>query len=103
MMNVRSWERQAEDNILERMQKAGLLAPAGEVDKVLNTVVTNLEVTNVTGIGGLDISPDGTRVAVMARVRGTSSPLDTWEMPAPLPGVTSRRCNRCNMCCRESI
>ena len=51
------------------------------------TASTNLDVTNVTGISGLDISPDGTRVAVMARVRGTSSPLDTWEIPAPLPGV----------------
>lgn len=42
----RAWQRQAEDNILERMQRAALLAPEGEVDKVLNTVVQNLEVTN---------------------------------------------------------
>jgi hypothetical protein len=42
----RAWQRQAEDNILDRMQRAALLAPEGEVDKVLNTVVQNLEVTN---------------------------------------------------------
>lgn len=38
----RSWERQAETNIIERLEKAGLLARPGSVDEVLNTVVTNL-------------------------------------------------------------
>lgn len=42
----RSWERQAEVNLVERLEKAGLLAPRGEVDKVLETVVNNLIVTN---------------------------------------------------------
>src|SRR5229473_402983 len=42
----RLWEKQAEDNAVERMQKIGLLAPAGEVDKVLLTVVNNLLLTN---------------------------------------------------------
>jgi hypothetical protein len=42
----RAWQRQAEDNALDRMQRAGLLAPEGDVDKVLNTVVQNIEVTN---------------------------------------------------------
>jgi Zn-dependent protease with chaperone function len=42
----RAWQRQAEDNVLDRMQRAGLLAPEGDVDKVLNTVVQNIEVTN---------------------------------------------------------
>ena len=42
----RMWERQAEDNAIERMQKVGLLAPEGEVDKVLQTVANNLIVTN---------------------------------------------------------
>jgi Peptidase family M48 len=49
----RAWERQAEDNVLDRMQRAALLAPEGEVDKVLNTVVQNLEVTN-----NLEITPE---------------------------------------------
>jgi hypothetical protein len=46
VLGARNWERQAEDNVLDRMQKAGLLAPKNEVDAVLETVVTNLEITN---------------------------------------------------------
>jgi hypothetical protein len=42
----RMWERQAEDNAVERLQKIGLLAPPGEVDKVMATVINNLLVTN---------------------------------------------------------
>src|SRR6202011_259585 len=42
----RMWEHQAEDNAVDRLQKIGLLAPSGEVDKVLVTVVNNLLVTN---------------------------------------------------------
>lgn len=38
----RAWERQAEDNVLSRLEKSGLLAPPGPVDDVLNTVVDNL-------------------------------------------------------------
>lgn len=49
----RAWERQAEDNVLDRLQRAALMAPEGEVDKVLNTVVQNLEVTN-----NLEIEPE---------------------------------------------
>jgi hypothetical protein len=40
-------------NVVDRLQRIGLLAPAGEVDKVLETVVNNLEVTN-----NLDIQPE---------------------------------------------
>lgn len=42
----RMWERQAEDNAIERLQKIGLFAPPGEVDKIMATVVNNLLVTN---------------------------------------------------------
>src|SRR6202011_1719114 len=49
----RSWDRQAEDNVSDRLQRIGLMAPPGEVDKVLDTVVNNLEVTN-----NLDIDPE---------------------------------------------
>jgi hypothetical protein len=42
----REWQEQAQNNVLERLQKAGLLAPPGSVDKVLETVVNNLVVTN---------------------------------------------------------
>ena len=49
----RSWDRQAEDNVIDRLERLGLMAPTGEVDKVLETVVNNLEVTN-----NLDVQPE---------------------------------------------
>ena len=42
----REWQQQAEDNVVERLHEAGLLAPPGDVDKILQTVVNNLMVTN---------------------------------------------------------
>jgi hypothetical protein len=48
----RMWEKQAEDNAIERLQKIGLLAPSGEVDKILSTVVNNLLVTNNIDLQG---------------------------------------------------
>jgi len=48
----RMWEKQAEDNSIERLQKVGLLAPPGEVDKVLCTVVNNIMVTNNIDLQG---------------------------------------------------
>jgi len=42
----RAWQQQAEDNVVERLQKAALIAPAGDVDKVLQTVVNNIQITN---------------------------------------------------------
>jgi hypothetical protein len=48
----RMWERQAEDNAVERLQKIGLMAPPGEVDKVLLTVVNNLMLTNNIDLQG---------------------------------------------------
>ena len=59
----RSWDRQAEDNVTERLERQGLLAPRGEVDKVLEAVVNNLAVTN-----NLDIMPE-----VRCRVLMTST------------------------------
>ena len=59
----RSWGRQAEDNVTDRLEREGLLAPRGEVDKVLETVVGNLELTN-----DLDIQPE-----VRCRVMMTST------------------------------
>jgi hypothetical protein len=46
VLSQRNWERQAEDNVLERLTKAGLLAPPGPVDAVLETVLNNLQITN---------------------------------------------------------
>ena len=48
----RMWERQAEENAVERIQKVGLFAPPGEVDKILCTVVNNLLVTNNIDLQG---------------------------------------------------
>jgi len=59
----RSWDRQAEDNIIDRFERIGLMAPKGEVDKVLETVVNNLEVTN-----NIDLDPE-----VRCRVLMTST------------------------------
>jgi len=46
VLGQRQWERQAEANVVERLSRAGLLAPPNSVDKVLETVVRNLEITN---------------------------------------------------------
>jgi hypothetical protein len=59
----RAWDLQAEDNIVDRMARLRLLAPSGEVDKVLETVVNNLEVTN-----NLNLEPE-----VRCRVLTTST------------------------------
>ena len=63
LQSERSWSHQAEDNVTDRLERMGLLAPYGEVDKVLETVVNNLEVTN-----NLDIQPE-----VRCRVLMTST------------------------------
>jgi hypothetical protein len=48
----RMWEKQAEENAIDRLQKIGLVAPSGEVDKILATVVNNLLVTNNIDLQG---------------------------------------------------
>lgn len=48
----RMWEKQAEENAIDRLQRIGLLAPAGELDRILSTVVNNLLVTNNIDLGG---------------------------------------------------
>ncbi|MGB0006110.1 MAG: M48 family metalloprotease, partial [Candidatus Sulfotelmatobacter sp.] len=65
----RMWERQGEDNAIERLQRIGLLAPPGDVDKVLLTVVNNLLVTN-----NIDLQSD-----VRCRVLLTS-PLESFTI-----------------------
>jgi len=86
----RSWERQAEENVLARLEKSGLLAPPGPVDELLNSVVNNLIVaanlnvdvrcrvllttpletfsighTIVISRGLIDVLPDETSLALM--------------------------------------
>ncbi len=67
--NLRAWEREGEDNVLDRLESANLLAPKGEVEKILDTVVNNLIVTN-----NLTIVPD-----VRTRVILTT-PLETFTV-----------------------
>jgi hypothetical protein len=65
----RVWQQQAEDNVVERLTNAGLLAPEGDVDHILQTVVNNLEVTN-----NIDLPrPVRTRVLLTA-------PLETFSV-----------------------
>jgi Peptidase family M48 len=59
----RAWSRQAEDNVSETLQRRGLMAPHGEVDAILETVVHNLEITN-----DLNVQPE-----VRCRVLMTST------------------------------
>src|ERR1700722_3687172 len=42
-----------DDNVVERLQVAGLMAPDGEVDGILQTVVNNLMVTNDLNLAGV--------------------------------------------------
>ena len=65
----REWQQQAEDNVGERLQRAGLLAPEGDVDKILQTVVNNLEITNNIEL------PRPVRTRVL-----TTSPLETFSV-----------------------
>jgi Peptidase family M48 len=46
VLSQRRWEQEAEANVLERLEAIGLLAPTGEADKILETVLNNLVVTN---------------------------------------------------------
>ena len=50
--SARQWQLEAEDNVIRRLEGAGLLAPRGKLDAILETVVNNLEVTN-----SLEIDP----------------------------------------------
>lgn len=65
----REWQEQAENNVIDRLTQAGMLAPEGEVDKVLQTVVNNLVITN-----NIDL-PRPVRARVML-----TSPLETFSV-----------------------
>src|ERR1700741_1971149 len=65
----RRWQEGAGGNVVERLQRAGLLAPEGEGDKIFQTVVNNMEVTN-----NIDLPrPVRTRVLL-------TSPLETFSV-----------------------
>ncbi|MGA3210181.1 MAG: M48 family metalloprotease [Terriglobales bacterium] len=53
LMSLRAWEREGEDNVVDRLEQAGLVAPPGPVDKILEQIVTNVEAGN-----DLDVEPE---------------------------------------------
>ena len=59
----RAWSNRRTTTSIDKLERTGLVAPSGEVDKVLDTVVNNLEVTN-----NLDIQPE-----IQCRVLMTST------------------------------
>jgi len=67
--SLRAWENESADNVLARLEKANLLAAPGEVEKILNTVVNNLVVTNNLNLA----SEVSTRVVL-------TSPLETFTV-----------------------
>jgi hypothetical protein len=71
------WQQQAGDNVIARLEKAGLLAPEGDVDKVLETVANNLLVSNHIEL------PGPARVRIML-----TSPLETFSVGSTI--VVSR-------------
>jgi hypothetical protein len=67
--SLRNWSREAEDNILGRLESANLIDPSGPVEKILDTVVNNILVTN-----DLHITPEiRTRVIL-------TTPLETFTI-----------------------
>jgi len=42
----RGWREMSQDNVMEVLQRVGLVAPEGDVEKVLNTIVNNIVTTN---------------------------------------------------------
>jgi hypothetical protein len=67
--SLRAWERESENNVLDRMEKANILAVGGDVEKVLETVINNLVVTN-----NLQMAPE-----IRARVLLTT-PLESFTL-----------------------
>jgi peptidase M48-like protein len=45
LQSYRIWEEEAAQNVIDRLLRAGLIAPPGEVDQVLETVLNNLLVS----------------------------------------------------------
>ncbi|MGH9512477.1 MAG: M48 family metalloprotease [Terriglobales bacterium] len=65
----REWQQQADDNVVARLEQAGLLAPEGDIDKILQTVVNNLIITNNIEL------PQPVRTRLML-----TSPLETFSV-----------------------
>lgn len=66
---LRQWEHESEENVLARLEKANLLAPPGDVEKILNQVVNNLIATN-----NINITPEVTTRVIL------TSPLESFDV-----------------------
>jgi len=53
VQSKRMWARESEENVLDKLERSGLLAHEGEVDKVLDTVINNIAITNK-----IDLQPE---------------------------------------------
>jgi len=57
-------------------------------DPATVTATAPIDIQVRSAIGGLEISPDGSSIAVQARAKGDTKPtFDTWLIPAPLGGT----------------
>lgn len=65
---TRAWVQQAEDNVIERLVKAGLVAPPNAFDKTLEQIVTNLAVPSNLNLP----SPIHCRIMLTTTVEATT-------------------------------
>jgi hypothetical protein len=65
---TRAWVQQAEDNVIERLVKAGLVAPPNAFDKTLEQIVTNLAVPSNLNLP----SPIDCRIMLTTTVEATT-------------------------------
>ena len=65
---TRAWVQQAEDNVIERLVKAGLVAPPNAFDKTLEQIVTNLAVPSNLNLP----SPIHCRIMLTSTVEATT-------------------------------
>jgi hypothetical protein len=68
-LSNRTYQYSGEDNVVERLQVAGLMAPAGDADQILQTVANNIVITNK-----LDLRP-GIRCRVLL-----TAPLESFSI-----------------------
>jgi hypothetical protein len=66
--SLQAWRKQAEDNLVEELEAAGLLAPSGKFEKVLNQIVVNLAVPSNISLG----NPIHCRVLLTTPIEATT-------------------------------
>ena len=90
--SARQLNMEAEQNVLDRLERARLIAPAGSVDKVLATVVNNLRVTNKDvahgDAQGVDLPVSSTKARAGAGEVGSARPFDDASARWPTCALT---------------